>query len=302
MALPWTQRMKQLLTTLCLATVWLSPTIADDTTTTKTDPPAATAVRELGGNARRLAQNNSDWEVEFHLASRQLTDEGLREVAKLDHVASLHLRDTKITGAGLVHLKGMKHLRRLHLERTDVDDEGIANLSGLKNLEYLNLYQTEITDAALQHLEGLTNLQRLYVWQTNVTDDGVAKLAKKLPQLKISRGVDLSSLPTHEEVVEDQPKPKINLEWKPATRVEDAPKSENGANTTVVFENKSGRAVKLYWVTYDNKLQLYATIKVDEVHRQNTYARNSWLISDTDDKPLGYFIVAEELARATIPK
>lgn len=294
--------MKRLLLTFCLAASWLSQTIADEPTTVEADPPAVTLIRDMGGDARRVAQNSSDWEVEFHLAKPKLTDEGLRDVAKLDRIASLHLRDTKITSAGLVHLKEMSHLRRLHLERTRVDDDGVANLSELKELEYLNLYETGITDGALQHLEGLTKLRRLFVWQTKVTDEGVAKLAEKLPQLEISRGVDLDSLPTYEEVVEDQPEPKIDLKWKPATRVKDAPKSENGVNTEVVFENKSGRTIKLYWITYDNQLQLYATLKADEVHRQNTYADNTWLIADEDDKPLGYFVVAEKLARAVIPK
>lgn len=291
-----------LLLTLLLARVHCC-LAAEEAVATKY-PPAVSAIRALGGAVHDAAfSEGAAWDVEFHLYGHDLTDEGLRQVAKLNDVVSLNLRGTAITGSGLVHLKSMAKLRKLHLERTKIDNEGVAHLAGLENLEYLNLYGTEIGDAGLRHLEGLTSLKRLYVWETKVTDAGVDRLAKKLPELEIVRGIDMSKLPAFKKPEEEKAIPQGELNWVAAKKAEDAPKSESGANTQVIFENKSGRRVKLYWVSYGNELMQYATLDVDEKYQQNTYARNSWLITDEDDKPLGYFIVtADAVARAVIPK
>jgi len=261
---------------------------------------ALAAIKKIGGTVHLMAGNRTDWKVEFHLGGRSLTDEGLAHVAALNDVASLNVRDTKITSGGLVHLKGLTKLERLHLERTEVGDEGIANLAGMVNLQYLNLYDTRITDKALDQLTGLKNLTRLYVWKTGVTDEGVARLEKALPNLKIVRGVDLSTLPA--SVPSEPEKPGKPIKWIATSTVGEAPKSENGDNTEVVFENKSDRKVKIYWVSYGNELELYGELEPGKTRRQNTYANNSWLICDENDKPLGYFIVGPEKALAVIPK
>ena len=263
-----------------------------------TDAATLAAIREIGGVVRPLA---TGWEVEFHLRGRALTDEGLARVAALKDVVSLNLRDTQITGSGLVHLKDLTRLRWLHLERTQIGDEGTENLSGLRNLEYLNLYATKISDELLGRLTGLKRLKRLYVWQTNVTDEGVAALVKDLPELKIVRGVDFNKLSTYADIVGDIPQPTEDLQWIAVSRASDAPKSNNGINTQVFFENKSRRRVKLYWISYGNELKLYAELEPGATRQQNSYANNSWLITDENDSPLAYFIVTEDISRAVIP-
>jgi hypothetical protein len=95
------------------------------------------AVRNNGGTISLV--NATDQQVEFHLTGRDLDDQGLLAVGRLQDTVILNMRDTGITDAGLVHLKGLAKLRRLHLERTAVGDQGIAHLSGLNQLEYLNL-------------------------------------------------------------------------------------------------------------------------------------------------------------------
>ncbi len=152
----------------------------------------------------------------------------------------------------------------------------------------------------MDQLSAIKNLTRLYVWKTGVTDEGVARIEKALPNLKVIRGVDLSSLPVSEP--SEPEKPGTPIKWIPASTAGEAPKSENGDNTEVVFENKSNRKVKIYWVSYGNELKLYGELEPGKTHRQNTFANNSWLITDKDDKPLGYFIVGPEKALAVIPK
>ena len=82
----------------------------------------------------------------------------------------------------------------------------------------------------------------------------------------------------------------------------DAPRSQNGLNTTVFFVNKSGQPVKLYWVSYGGPLKLYHTLKPGEKKQQNSYSKNTWLVADMNDKVLGYFIIGVEVSRAVIPK
>ena len=260
------------------------------------------AVEKAGGKVRPSERGVDEWEVEFHLLGRDLADDGLKHVAALGSVVALNLRDTKVTGAGLVHLKELKSLRRLHLERTKVGDKGFENLAGLVDLEYLNLYSTKITDKALVHLTKLRRLRRLYVWRTGVTDEGVARLQKALPKLTINRGVDVSKLEAFVASQQKPEEPKETLKFMPIEDRSEVARSQNGLNTTVFFENKSGRPVKLYWISYGNQPTLYHTLKPGEKRRQNSYSRNNWMITDINDKPLGYFRIGEEIALAVIPE
>ena len=271
-----------------------SPADADD------PADAISAIKRIGGSVRPIGE---DWEVDFHLRGRALTDEQLVYVAALKNVVALNLTNTKITSAGLVHLKGLEKLRWLHLEKTEVGDEGIEHLAGLTNLEYLNLYATNITDKSLRQLTGLKNLRRLYVWQTKVTDAGVAQLENALPELKIVRGVDLSKLAASFPSEAESPKPKVALKWFAVSSRDEAPaRSENGINVQILFENKSERPVKLYWISYGaGPLKLYATLAPGSTRQQNSYSRNAWLIADEDDQPLGYFIVEPDDSHAVIP-
>ena len=208
------------------------------------DSATLEAIKKSGGLVLPYPGEGEQWEVEFHLRGRDLTDDGLANVAALKNVIALNLRDTQITSAGLVHLKGLTKLRRLHLERTKIGDEGIGNLVNLPDLEYLNLYATKITDKSLDQLAGLKNLKQLYVWQTDVTDEGVARFKKARPKVKIVRGLDLSKVVVVKKL---EPKPVDALKWIAASD-QKPPKSKTGSFTTVVFENQSGRKVKLYWV------------------------------------------------------
>ncbi len=263
---------------------------------------AAESIKKMGGFARRIAQGSKDWEVEFHLRGKDLDDKGLAKVVELKSIVSLNLRGTKITDKGLSHLSKLKRLKRLHLEKTQVGDKGIEHLKDLTELEYLNLYSTKITDKALSSLNNLKKLKRLYVWQTKVTKDGAEKLKKALPKLEVILGIDLSKLPTYEKVKKEKLKPKTTLKWIPITETDSVPKSINGLNTQIFFENKSGEPVKLVWKGYNGQLRFYALLKPGDKRQQNSYSKNTWIITDLNDKPYGYFMVKEEISTAVVPK
>jgi len=265
------------------------------------DSAVLDAIKKSGGLILPHPGKAEQWEVEFHLRGRELTDEGLRHVAALKNVVVLNLRDTQITSAGLVHLKGLSKLRRLHLERTQIGDKGIDNLASLHDLQYLNLYGTKITDKALDQLAGLKNLTQLYVWQTEVTDAGVRKLKEALPKIKIVRGIDLSKIIIVKKT--ETKKPEESLKWLPERGpIKPPSKSKPGSFTIVTFQNKSDKNTKLYWIDYGGGKKLYGEIAKGQERRQNTYSDAVWLVTDDKDKPLGYFVAGAKEALAIIPK
>ena len=256
-------------------------------------------IKELGGVASTL--QGGGWELQFQLGGQGLTDEGLKHVVSLDNVVVLNLRDTKITSAGLTYLKTLTKLRRLHLERTAVDDGGIQHLAVLSQLEYLNLYGTNITDKSLKALAGLKKLKQLYVWQTGVTDAGVEDLLESLPDLKVSMGVNLSTIIAEKK--KDQPEDLSVLKWLPEGGDKKPPKrSISGTFIMVHFENRRSHAVKLYWVDYNGKLKFYADIAAGAKRDQTSYSSAVWHICDKDDRPLGYFVTTQKSCTALIPK
>ena len=91
------------------------------------------------------------------------------------------------------------------------------------------------------------------------------------------------------------------LEWITSNDAKSAPRSQAGPETAVVFENKTGHRVKVYWVSYKGGLQAYGEIAPGGTRRQGTYALNTWVITDGNEKALGYFITGAREARAVIP-
>jgi len=91
-----------------------------------------------------------------------------------------------------------------------------------------------------------------------------------------------------------------SLKWVPAADAK-APRSAGGQETAVVFENKTNRRVKIYWVGWRGGLRLYGELDPGETRRQHTSAGHAWQITDEDDKPLGHFIAGPQVSRAVIP-
>jgi internalin A len=92
----------------------------------------------------------------------QVTDAGLKEIARLTNLTSLDLRATGITDAGLKDLVKLKLLFMLNLSSTQVTDTGILCIGKLKSLRDLGL------------------------WYSQVTESGVAALRRVLPRCQIS--------------------------------------------------------------------------------------------------------------------
>ncbi len=267
---------------------------------------ALEAIREAGGIVRSVG---SGWEIEFQRKGRAMGDETLEQVALLgDSVLLLNLRGTRTTDEGLKHLAGLSNLERLHLERTGISDGGMAHLVGLTGLEYLNLYGTDITDAGLAHLGSMPKLQRLYVWQTGVTDEGCNSLARSLPDLKIVRGVNLDKVAADAAARKEQTKKeekevvRIDLDWVPAG-TKTPPRSKGGGTlSSISIKNTREETVKLYWVEYGGGLKYYAEIAGGATLTRGSFSKATWLITDLNEEPLGYFTATVEPSQVVVPK
>jgi hypothetical protein len=167
---------------------------APKTARSPAEEKAIARIRQLGGLALEVAQNDPRLDVSYQQVDGKITDEHMALLKDLHDLVYLNLRGKDVTDAQLAPLAGIPSLIRLHLERTKITDKGMPYLKGLVNLEYLNLYGTDITDAGLVNLENMKKLKHLYLWQTKVTDAGVAKLQKALPKVEIVRGLDLQKV------------------------------------------------------------------------------------------------------------
>ncbi len=78
---------------------------------------------------------------------------------------------------------GVGFFRKAHLR-----DEDLARLENLAQLEFVMLERVPITDKALEHFKGLGNLRYLSLVGTQVTEEGIAQLAKALPECTIISG------------------------------------------------------------------------------------------------------------------
>ena len=53
--------------------------------------------------------------------------------------------------------------------------------------------------------------------------------------------------------------------------------------TSITFVNSTERRVKLYWLNYSGKRELYATVEPKARLTQATFLTHPWLITDEDD-------------------
>ena len=141
--------------------------------------------------------------------SKQLTDDGLAEIAQLPSLKALYIREDHLTNDGLAHLEKLASLEELDISNGRMSNAGLAHLAKLGSLRYLMLtgknftdegliyikdipsikilhfgHLSHLTDRSLVHLSNVTTLERLNLhWVEKITDSGIANL-KKLPSLK----------------------------------------------------------------------------------------------------------------------
>jgi hypothetical protein len=156
-------------------------------------PPANTAtlaaVKKAGFMVMPISQDNHYVQVKLTASDNTFGAEQIKNLLNISQqTAWLDLSNAKISNEGLKDLAKLPNLIRLRLDKTNISDESLVYLKGLANLEYLNLYNTEVTDKGLVQLASLKNLKSLYLWQTKVSPKGVQALQEQLPKLAANIG------------------------------------------------------------------------------------------------------------------
>lgn len=210
---------------------------------TEAGKKALARIRQLGGLALELAQNDQHLEVSYLQTDGKFTDEHLALLKDLKGLVHLNLRGQPVTDAQLAHLKPLTELTELHLEKTKITDKGLAELKGLVNLEYLNLYGTDVSDAGLANLEGMKKLKHLYVWQTKVTEAGAAKLKKAVAGVDVNRGFEEKAEIKQEEKKVVAKKDDKKAETKKAELIKEVKPADE---TTVLLKARAAAAEKAY--------------------------------------------------------
>jgi fermentation-respiration switch protein FrsA (DUF1100 family) len=91
------------------------------------------------------------------------------------------------------------------------------------------------------------------------------------------------------------------LKWTNLAQGSSPPRSLDGSATEIHFLNRMEKVVKVYWVNFGGGLKLYGKLAPGETHNQNTYSDAIWIITDEEEKPLGYFRATRKVGKAVIP-
>jgi len=135
---------------------------------------------EVVGKLKRL-------ETLYLSNASDVSDTGIAHLTDLPRLRYVHLSRSRISDESLRLFGGMHQIEELSLEGNRITDNGLEHLKNLSTLKTLNvkLDDTHITIAGLAHLQALTNLQVLGIHRTEVTLEGVKRLMKQMPKLRI---------------------------------------------------------------------------------------------------------------------
>ena len=116
---------------------------------------------------------------------RELSDDGLLELARMPQLEHLFLSDPKgkLTDRGLEVLRHLPNLRSIDIGwQTGISDRGIANLRFCERLEAVNLMGTRTGDGAVAALQGKAKLRRFSTGLL-LSDEGIP-LLHHIPLMK----------------------------------------------------------------------------------------------------------------------
>jgi hypothetical protein len=122
---------------------------------------------------------------------RQLTDEGVQQLARMPQLLELDLSGCVLTDRALDVLRHLPRLRRFAMRwQSGITDDGIANLAFCDDLESVDLMGTQTGDGAIRALAGKARLRRFKTGRL-VTDAGLT-LLHQLPVFKTWQGGEMT--------------------------------------------------------------------------------------------------------------
>jgi Leucine-rich repeat (LRR) protein len=147
----------------------------------------------------------------LHLSFR-LSDVGLEAISDLTSLREIEVCE-EITDAGLRSMARLSNLLSLDLQCCDITDDGLLSLSGLRNLKTLNVSFTPISDISLGLvLPFLQSLESLSAVRCPVQGRGLGALTMvpNLTMLDVSQCKQLETLPAlpamHRLLISDCPR------------------------------------------------------------------------------------------------
>jgi von Hippel-Lindau disease tumor supressor len=76
---------------------------------------------------------------------------------------------------------------------------------------------------------------------------------------------------------------KMEVAGKEHPAEKDLKSARSDVETRIVFVNKSGRTVKLYWLDYKGARNLYQSLEDGRSYNMRTYLTHPWVITDERD-------------------
>ena len=105
--------------------------------------------------------------VQFHY---NITDAGLREIAKMQQLTRLRLhRANKIIAVGLKEIAKLQKLTYLHLNYSKTTDAGVKEIAKMQKLTRLELVHTDITSSCIRDLAKMQQLKSLSISSTKLS-------------------------------------------------------------------------------------------------------------------------------------
>jgi hypothetical protein len=120
--------------------------------------------------------------------TRDVTNEGMKPVAKMPALRALDVEQTDVNDAGLAILASAPKLEDINLKKCDLTAEGYKHLAEIKTLKRIRAAQTNTDDACLAAIAGMAHLELLDLQDCNrITADGLAVLKnfKNLRSLRL---------------------------------------------------------------------------------------------------------------------
>jgi len=124
---------------------------------------------------------------------------------------------------------------------------------------------------------------------------GAPAHAERLTQLRKLGPTDFAPL----VAARDQSLTK--LPWHAVADGAAPPSKPDGDSFDVGFINRREQPVQLFWMDRQGRPKPYGEIAAGDRQRQQTRPGAVWLITDSNDKPLGHFVVDDRTAQAVVP-
>ena len=126
------------------------------------DPIVEKAIREvLEKPEGELTETDFEKVTFLDFFNTQITNEGLKDLAKLNKLTFLDFFDIQITDEGLKEVAKLNKLAHLTLADNRITDKGLKEVAKLEELDELFLGFNQITDAGLKEVAKLQKLKFL---------------------------------------------------------------------------------------------------------------------------------------------